>query len=44
MIKIIQEKRKIMIKKVGFKFIEDKDTGIFYFIGISEDLKVLNSK
>ena len=42
-IKIIEEKRKIMIKKICFKFIEEADTGIFYFIGVSEEFTVLKA-
>ena len=30
-----------MVKKVELKFIEEKDTGIFYFIGVSDDFTML---
>ena len=42
-IQTIQEKRKVLIKKIQLKFILEKDSGIFYFLGVCDDFPIVRA-
>lgn len=40
-LQLIQDRQKIMIKKIELKFVEESGTGLLYFTGVSDDFTVI---